>query len=94
MTKENVILVGNKDFLTYMRSLELLFRKKNKKEVVLIARGQNIKKAVDLAEASKNKFLEDLKLSIKDVKISTTNFKDKEDIMRSVSCIEITLNSN
>lgn len=94
MTKENIILIGQKDFMNYIRSLELLFRKKNKKEVILVARGQNMKKAIDLAEASQNKFLNDLDISTKNVKISTVRFDDNDGIERSVSCIEIILTKN
>ena len=91
---KNIILVGNKDFMNYMRSLELLFRKQNRKEVTLVARGKNIKRAVDLAEASKNKFLKDIRVLTKDVQISTTNFKDDDGKECSVSCIEIILITN
>lgn len=91
MKTENTILVGNKDLINYMKSLEFLFRKQNKKEVILVARGQNIKKAVDIAEASRNKFLDDLNISVKDVKISTSDFIDRSGANISVSCIEIKL---
>lgn len=91
MAKENTVLVGNKDFMNYMRSLELLFRKQNKREVTLIARGQNMKKAIDISEASKNKFLSDLNISTKNVSISTIKFDDNDGIERSVSSITIKL---
>ena len=89
--EDNVIKIGNKDFILYMRSIELCIRKQKKEKVILKARGLNIKKAVDLAEASKNKFLTDMNIKIEDIKISTSSFKDKENIERNVSCIDITL---
>lgn len=85
----NEIRVGNKEFLTYMRSIELLFRKKKYKELTIVARGQNIKKAVDLAEASKNKFLKDFNIKVVSVKTGTSKFNDSEGIEKSVSNIEI-----
>jgi len=92
--EENIIVIGNKGFMPYMRSLELILRKQRKKSVILKARGNNIKLAVDLAEASKNKFLDDLNIEIGEVKISTANFNSNRDVECSVSCIEIKLISN
>ena len=86
---DNVLLVGGKDFSSYMRTIEFFIRKQKKKKIIIKARGNNIKKAIDLAEASKNKFLNDLDILIKDVKIYTSKFNDKENIERSVSCIDI-----
>lgn len=88
MANENIVLIGSKDFMSYLRSVEFFLRKKRERSVILRARGQNIKKAVDLAEASKNKFMEDLNISVRDIKIYTSKFKDKN-FERSVSCIDI-----
>jgi DNA-binding protein len=54
--KENQILVGNKPFMRYVRSAEILLRSKNFKVISVRARGINISKAVDLIEAVKHKF--------------------------------------
>lgn len=91
MTRDNTIIVGNKNLMNYVKSIELFFKKLNKREVILSARGNNIKAAVDIAESSKNKFLKHLNIYIKDVKISTVKFYDSEEIERSVSSIEIKL---
>jgi archaea-specific DNA-binding protein len=89
-TEENIIKIGNKNFIQYIRSIELLMKKKNKKKIVLKARGKNIGKAVDLAEASKNKFLKEMNISIENIKTATESFeKDGEE--RFVSCISIDL---
>ena len=88
---DNTILVGKKEFPCYMRSIELLMRRQNKRKIILKGRGNNIKKVVDLAEASKNRYLSDLNVIIGPIKVYTSEFKDKEDISRSVSCIEIPL---
>lgn len=87
--KENQILVGNKPFMRYVRSAEILLRSKNLKSISVRARGANITKAVDLIEAVKNKFCKDLNLT-SSVTTSTEKFM-KEDREFFVSIIEITL---
>jgi len=87
---ENVILVGEKPFMVYMKSVNTLFRGKNLKDIEIRARGRNIKKAIDIAESSVRKFCHDLNL-IKKVEIGTDQFttQDKKEI--SVSIISISL---
>lgn len=87
--KENQIFVGNKPFMRYVRSAEILLRNKNLKLISIRARGINIRKAVDLAEVVKNKFCADLKL-ISSISIFTEKFI-KDDKELSVSAIEINL---
>jgi DNA-binding protein len=87
--KENQIFVGNKPFMRYVRSAEILLRNKNLKLISIRARGINISKAVDLIEAIKNKFCADLKL-ISSITTSTERFM-REDREAFVSVIEITL---
>ena len=89
--EDNVILIGKKGFMPYMRSIELLIRKKKQKKIILKARGKNITKCVDLAEAAKNKFLDDIDISTGEVKISTSKFNDDQGVERFVSCIDIEL---
>ena len=95
---EEAILVGAKPIGVYLRSLDVVFRSKNLKKAVIKARGRNISKAVDIAEASRNKFYKDLNLQVDEVKISTEKFKKtfendgkKEEKELSVSCIEISI---
>jgi DNA-binding protein Alba len=88
--KENCILVGEKPFMVYMKSVNTLFRNKNLPEIEIKARGKNIKKAVDIAESTRKKFCHDLNIQIKDIQISTSNFtKDNREI--NVSTISIIL---
>ncbi len=84
------VLVGSKGFISYIRSIELLMKRRNKKKIVLKARGKNMGKAIDLAEASKNKFLKDLNLSVENIQTTTETY-EKEGQERSVSCISIDL---
>ena len=84
------VLVGSKEFISYIRSIELLMKRRNKKKITLKARGKNMGKAIDLAEASKNKFLKELNLSVENIQTKTETYeKDGEE--RSVSCISINL---
>lgn len=87
--KENQIFIGAKPFMRYVRSAEILFRNKNLKVISIRARGMNISKAVDLAEAIKNKFCADLNL-VMSISTSTEKFL-KEGREFSVSVIELDL---
>ena len=89
---ENVILVGTKPFMSYMKSVNTLFRSKNLKEIEIKARGNNIKKAIDIVESSRRKFCHDLNLQIKNITLGTEQFTSKEDNkVISVSTIAIFL---
>ncbi len=89
---ENEIFVGAKKFMQYIRSIEYLFRQKNLTTIVVKARGKNIVKAVDLAEASRGKFMEDLKVKINSVITGSETFMPKDgDREVSVSTIDIEL---
>ena len=71
---ENCILVGSKPFMAYMKSVNTLFRGKNLKAIEIRARGNNIKKAVDIAESSRKKFCHDLNLKVDKIGIDTDTF--------------------
>jgi DNA-binding protein Alba len=90
--KENQVIVGSaKPFMRYVRSAEILLRNKNLKSISVRARGAaNIGKAVDLIEAVKNRFCEDLGLK-SSVITSTEKFTTKENKEVFVSVIEIFL---
>lgn len=86
---ENEIRVGTKPFMCYVKSAEILLRTKEFKKIKIRARGLNISKAVDLAEAVKNKFCSDLKLEIKAITNTESFLKEGQDL--AVSSIELTL---
>jgi DNA-binding protein len=58
-------------------------------EVLLMARGRAISRAVDTAEVVRNKFMQDVE--IKDLKIGTEHMEGKEGNIANVSSIEITM---
>jgi len=94
--KDNEVLIGSKPFITYIRSIEILLKKRNMKKISLKARGKkNIGLAVDLAEASCNKFFKELNIELTETRIGTEHFKkidpEKGELELSVSTIEIIL---
>ncbi len=88
--EDNLVFIGDKKFIQYIRAIEFLFRSRNFKNVILKARGKNILMAINLAEACKKGFIRDLRIEIKSLKTDTESFK-KEDEEFSVSSIEIEL---
>ena len=87
---DNIIYIGEKNFMSYVSSVVLQFTSKNEGEVILKARGKFITKAVDIAEVICKRFMVD---QIKIVKILTNSedFKNKEGKQIRVSTIEITM---
>jgi len=59
--------------------------------IVIKARGKFINRAVDVAEVARKRFLEDQNIGIKDIKIDSEEFENKEGKKVNVSTIEITL---
>ena len=59
-------------------------------EVIIKARGKFISRAVDIAEVAAKRFLENT-IKIKDIKINSEEFENKEGRQVRVSTIEITL---
>ena len=86
---ENIVFVGTKPFVNYIKSLTIQFTLKNRDEVKIKARGKFISKAVDLAEVIKKKFSENPKIEIKDIKTNSEEFINKEGKKVNVSTIEI-----
>ncbi len=66
------------------------FTTQGAKEVIVKARGKFISRAVDVAEVASKRFLAD-QLKLKDLKIDSEEFQNKEGRQVRVSTIEITL---
>jgi len=90
MDKDNQVFVGTKPFMNYVTSLVMQFTTKGADEVFLKARGKFISKAVDIVEVTTKRFLKD-QIVVKDIKIDSEDFKNKEGRDVRVSTIEITL---
>ena len=87
---DNSIFVGGKPFMNYVTAVVMQFTTKNAEEVVIKARGKFISRAVDISEVASKRFLKG-SAEIKDVKIDSEEFTNKEGKQVRVSTIEITL---
>ena len=89
---DQIVFIGNKDFMNYISAVMLQFTIKKSKEIVIKARGRFTSRAIDVAEASKRLLGKDkLKIEVKDIKIASENIENKEGKKVNVSIIEITL---
>lgn len=84
----NIIKIGKKSVIVYIVAGMHMFQNK-KNEILLMARGRSISKAVDVAEILRAKFDPKLKYSVKTKTEEIIPIKGKEPL--NVSCIEITL---
>jgi archaea-specific DNA-binding protein len=91
LKNENVVFIGNKPFMNYVTSVMMQFNIHNRNEVIIKARGKFITRAVDVAEVSKKRFLEGGSIELKDIKINSEEFENKEGKKVNVSTIEIIL---
>jgi DNA-binding protein len=87
---DHTIFVGSKAFMNYVTGVVMQFTTQGAPEVVVKARGKFISKAVDIAEVSAKRFLEEL-IEIRNIRINSEEFKNKEGKKVRVSTIEIEL---
>ncbi|MBI2657781.1 DNA-binding protein Alba [Candidatus Woesearchaeota archaeon] len=87
---DNNIFIGNKPFMNYVTGVVMQFTSKNADDVIIKARGKFISRAVDVAEVSAKRFLENA-VSVTGIKIDSEGFKTEEGKDVRVSTIEITL---
>ena len=90
MADDNSIFIGPKPFMNYVTGVVMQFTTKNASEVIVKARGKFISRAVDVSEVAAKRFL-DSQVGIKNVKIDSEEFTNKEGKQVRVSSIEITL---
>jgi len=87
MAENDVVFVGNKPVMNYVLAVVTQFNS-GAKDVRIMARGQAISRAVDVAEVSRSRFLSDV--TVKGISIST-EVLNTERGETNVSAIEITL---
>jgi DNA-binding protein len=87
----NIIFIGEKPFMNYVTGVVTQFKTKQQKEVIIKARGKFISRAVDVAEVSAKKFLKEENIKVKDIKINSEEFENKEGRKVNVSTIDIVL---
>jgi len=88
MDEENTVFIGSKETMNYVMALLTQFNS-GSEEVVIKARGRSISKAVDVAEITKNRFLEGSKIT--EIKTDTEKLDNDEGGTTNVSSIEITM---
>lgn len=88
---ENTIFIGGKPFMNYVTGVVMQFTTKGAKEVAIKARGKFISRAVDVAEVSTKRFLKEHGIVVKDIKINSEEFDNKEGRRVNVSTIDIIL---
>jgi len=90
MSNENSIFIGGKPFMNYVTGVVMQFTTKQAKEVTVKARGKFISRAVDVAEVASKRFLEG-QIELKEIKIDSEEFQNKEGKNVRVSTLEIVL---
>ena len=89
--KDNIIFIGIKPFMNYVTGVVMQFKTKGQEEVIVSARGKFISKAVDVVEVARRTFLKEENIQVKNIKISSEPFENKEGKRIFVSTIEIIL---
>ncbi len=87
---DNNVFIGGKPFMNYVTAVVMQFTTKNTSEVMVKARGKFISRAVDVAEVASKRFLTG-QVDVKDIKINSEEFQNKEGRDVRVSTIEIAL---
>lgn len=88
MSDRNIVYIGNKPIMNYCLAV-LSSLQGDGSTVHLKARGRAISSAVDVAEVTRNRFLNDL--SVDSIEIGTEELENQEGQKRNVSTITITL---
>lgn len=87
---EHTVFIGNKPFMNYITGVVMQFTTQGANEVVIKARGKFITRGVDVAEVTTKRFLEG-QIDVRDIKIDSEEFENKEGKTIRVSTIEVTL---
>ena len=88
--EENSVFIGVKPFMNYVTGVVMQFTTQGASEVTVKARGKFISRAVDISEVAAKRFLEN-QIELKDIKIDSEDFENKEGRKVRVSSIELTL---
>lgn len=85
---ENVVYVGKKPAMSYVLAVVTQFNN-GAKNVKIKARGNTISRAVDVAEISRNRFLQDV--HVDNIAINSEELQNEDGTKSKVSTIEIVL---
>ena len=89
--KDNTIFIGIKPFMNYVTGVVMQFKNKGQDEVIVSARGKFISKAVDVVEVARRTFLKEENIKVKEMRIGSEQFENKEGKRIYVSSIDIVL---
>ena len=87
---DHTVFIGSKPFMNYVTGVVMQFTTQGAKEVLVKARGKFITRAVDVAEVATKRFLQG-QIKIKEIKVDSEQFKNKEGKEVRVSTIDICL---
>jgi DNA-binding protein len=85
---ENIVYIGKKPAMNYVLAVVTQFNN-GAKNVRIKARGNTISRAVDVAEISRNRFLQDVK--VENISINSEELQNEDGTKSKVSTIEIIL---
>lgn len=88
-SEQNVIYIGRKPVMSYVLAIITYFNTPDAKEVVLKARGRSITTAVDVAEITRRRFMD--KIKIGKIEIGTEEMRGEDGRTRAVSTMEINM---
>jgi DNA-binding protein len=88
-TDSNVVFIGRKPLMSYVLAVMMHLNTPNAKDVVLKARGRAITTAVDVAEITRRRFMQELRVSR--ISVGTEELPQEQGRTRAVSTMEITL---
>jgi len=87
--RDNVIFIGSKPLVNYIRGVITQFTKWEAPEVIIKSRGKFISKAVDVAEVARRS-LEDRNIKIKNINIASESF-ETDGKKTNISTMDISL---
>lgn len=87
---ENKVFIGKKETMNYVMAVVTQFNN-GSDEVVIMARGRAISKAVDVAEITRNRFVPEAEIAEILTDTEEISVDEEEDKTTNVSSMEITL---
>lgn len=88
--KSNIIYIGRKPIMSYVLAVMTHLNSSSAQDVIIKARGRAITTAVDVAEVTRRRFINNI--TVDNIQIGTEDIKQEDGATRAVSTIEITLN--
>lgn len=87
--KSNIIYIGRKPIMSYVLAVMTHLNSSSAQDVVIKARGRAITTAVDVAEVTRRRFINNL--TVDKIEIGTEEIKQEDGGTRAVSTMEIKL---